>query len=63
MVGVTVILVEDEDVFLCGSLFERRRDAKRTTTTTKAKLESRTEDDAKDCIDDVDRKRYRRVRR
>ena len=61
MVGVTVILVEDEDVFLCGSLFERRRDAKKTTT--KAKLESRTEDDAKDCIDDVDRKRYRRVRR
>ena len=60
-VGVTVILVEDEDVFLC-SLFERRRDAKKTTTT-KAKLESRTEDDAKDCIDDVDRKRYRRVRR
>lgn len=59
-VGVTVILVEDEDVFLC-SLFERRRDAKKTTT--KAKLESRTEDDAKDCIDDVDRKRYRRVRR
>ena len=43
MVGVSVILVEDEDVFLCGSLFERRRDE---ATTTKANR-SRTEDDAK----------------